>query len=61
MNKVDDKNGTDSWIYIIMEDGTVGWVFQNRVTETQDKAGFASGTLETRRSLYDVVSVMIKY
>ena len=24
---VDDKNGTDSWIYIIMEDGTVGWVF----------------------------------
>ena len=27
MNKVDDKNGTDSWIYIIMEDGTVGWVF----------------------------------
>jgi uncharacterized protein YgiM (DUF1202 family) len=27
MNKVDDKNGTDSWIYIIMEDGTVGCVF----------------------------------
>ena len=27
MNKVDDKNGTDSWIYIIMEDGSVGWVF----------------------------------
>ena len=27
MNKVDDKNGTDSWIYIIMEDATVGWVF----------------------------------
>ena len=27
MNKVEDKNGTDSWIYIIMEDGTVGWVF----------------------------------
>ena len=27
MNKVDDKNGTYSWIYVIMEDGTVGWVF----------------------------------
>ena len=27
MNKVDDKNGTDFWVYIIMEDGTVGWVF----------------------------------
>lgn len=27
MNKVDDKNGKDSWIYIIMEDGTVGWIF----------------------------------
>lgn len=27
MNKVDDKNGTDSWIYVILEDGSVGWVF----------------------------------
>ncbi len=27
MNKVDDKNGTDSWIYIILDDGSVGWVF----------------------------------
>lgn len=27
MNKVEDKNGTDSWIYVILEDGSVGWVF----------------------------------
>ena len=27
MNKVDDKNGQDSWIYVILEDGTVGWIF----------------------------------
>ena len=27
MNKVDDKNGKDTWIYLIMEDGAVGWVF----------------------------------
>jgi len=27
MNKVDDKNGEDSWIYVILQDGSVGWVF----------------------------------
>lgn len=27
MNKVDDKNGTDFWVYVILEDGSVGWVF----------------------------------
>ena len=38
MNKVDDKNGTDSWIYIIMEDGTVGWVF-GAYARTEPSAG----------------------
>lgn len=27
MNRVDDKNGEDSWIYVILPDGKVGWVF----------------------------------
>ena len=32
MNKVADKNGEDSWVYIILPDGTVGWVFGGYVS-----------------------------
>ena len=31
MNRVEDKNGTDSWVYIILPDGSVGWVFGSYV------------------------------
>ena len=32
MNKVDDKNGEDTWIYVILPDGMVGWVSGNYVS-----------------------------
>lgn len=27
MNQVDDKNGEDTWIYVILPDGRAGWIF----------------------------------